>query len=194
MIWRAMVSVTVIGLISMLGWRIAVGRSRLVVDPQGGRFPTVSGFNLERKELEFPRDFGGELNLLFVPFLQRQQLTVNTWLPFAQELEQIVPGLVYYELPTIDEMSALSRTFINEGMRAGIPDPKARQRTVTLYIDTESFRRSLDIPGKDQVHILLVDRAGNILWRTTGDFDLDKGQALVDAIKAEVGAPDPVSR
>ena len=194
MIWRAMVSVTVIGLISMLGWRIAVGRSRLVVDPQGGRFPTVSGFNLERKELEFPRDFGGELNLLFVPFLQRQQLTVNTWLPFAQELEQIVPGLVYYELPTIDEMSALSRTFINEGMRAGIPDPKARQRTVTLYIDTESFRRSLDIPGKDQVHILLVDRAGNILWRTTGDFDLDKGQALVEAIKAEVGAPDPVSR
>ena len=194
MIWRAIVSVTVIGLISMLGWRIAVGRSRLVVDPQGGRFPTVSGFNLERKELEFPRDFGGELNLLFVPFLQRQQLTVNTWLPFAQELEQIVPGLVYYELPTIDEMSALSRTFINEGMRAGIPDPKARQRTVTLYIDTESFRRSLDIPGKDEVHILLVDRAGNILWRTTGDFDLDKGQALVDAIKAEVGAPDPVSR
>ena len=66
----------------------------------------------------FPRDFEGELNLLFVPFLQEQQSVVNTWIPFAEELESSTSGVVYYELPTIQSMPMVSRTFINEGMRA----------------------------------------------------------------------------
>ena len=107
-----------------------------------------------------------------------------TWIPFAQDLELSIPGMVYYELPTIDRMPMLSRTFINEGMRAGIPDPKARQRTITLYIDTTKFMQAADIPNKDQVHILMVNRDGQIVWRTTGDFSEQKGAALVEAIKA----------
>lgn len=175
--------ITAIGL-SFMAWRVFVNPSRLVIQSGGIHFPTVSGSNLERQEFEFPRDFAGELNLLFVPFLQPQQLTVNIWIPFAQELEASFPGVIYYELPTIDEMPVLSRTFINEGMRAGIPDPKARQRTVTLYIDTAKFRQAVGISGKNEVHILLVNRQGDILWRTTGDFDPDKGAGLVKAIQA----------
>ena len=168
--------------VSLLGWNLFVRPSRLVIESEAGRFPIVSGANLERQEFEFPRDFAGQLNLLFIPFLQEQQFIVNTWLPFAQELETDFPGLVYYELPTIERMPILARTFINEGMRAGIPDLKARQRTVTLYIDTNRFRQALDIPGKDQVHILLVDHQGQILWRTTGRFDRDKAKSLVDKL------------
>ncbi len=163
---------------SRLAWRLGVGKSRLKVRSEGEHFPTVSGFNLNRQELEFPRDFGGELNLLFVPFLQYQQATVDTWIPFARELEESVPDLRYYELPTIEERSRLARTFINEGMRAGIPDPLARERTVTLYVDKRAFQRATRISGDDQVHILLVNRQGDILWRTTGKFTPQKGQEL----------------
>jgi len=90
----------------------------------------------------------------------------------------------YYEFPTIDALPALSRTFINEGMRAGIPNAKARERTITLYIDTARFMRAIGIPTKNDVHILLVDRRGGILWRTTGSFDESKGGELVKAIEA----------
>ena len=121
---------------------ILVRRSRLEVGSDSVQFPTVSGFNLNRQELEFPRDFRGDLNLLFVPFLQPQQFVVNTWIPLADELEAIFPELAYYELPTIDTLPALSRTFINEGMRAGIPNAKARERTITLYVDTARFMRA----------------------------------------------------
>jgi hypothetical protein len=161
---------------------LLVGRSRLAIGPDRAHFPTVSGFNLNRQEFEFPRDFGGGLNLLFVPFLQPQQVVVNTWIPFANELEAAYPDLVYYELPTIDALPALSRTFINEGMRAGIPNAKARARTITLYVDTANFMRALDIPSKDAVHILLVVRQGSILWRTTGSFAEAQGRALAQAI------------
>jgi len=183
MLLRFMGVVAVFSL-AFLGWRIMVGQSRLEVSSEGVRFPTVSGFNLNRQELEFPRDFEGELNLLFVPFLQAQQSIVNTWIPFAGELEATRPGFVYYELPTIDEMPMLSRTFVNEGMRAGIPDPKSRERTITLYVDTAKFMQAVEIPSKNDVHILLVDRSGGILWRTTGAFDDPKGSGLMKAIDA----------
>jgi hypothetical protein len=166
---------------------LLVSQSRLEVGSNRGRFPTVSGSNLNRRELEFPRDFRGGLNLLFVPFLQPQQVVVNTWIPLADSLEASVPEFAYFELPTIDELPALSRTFINEGMRAGIPNARARERTVTLYIDTTTFMRALGISSKNEVHVLLVDRRGVILWRTTGSFDQAKGIELGQAIASHLG-------
>jgi hypothetical protein len=163
--------------------QILVRRSRLEVGSERVQFPTVSGSNLNRQELEFPRDFRGDLNLLFVPFLQAQQAVVNTWIPFADTLEASVSNFAYYELPTISELPALSRTFINEGMRAGIPNARARERTITLYIDMARFMHALGIPTKNEVHVLLVDRRGGILWRTTGSFDEAKGSELAGAIE-----------
>ena len=190
MFFRILAGILSTGLM-LMAWRIFVRQSRLVINSDKLHFPTVSGSNLERQEFEFPRDFAGELNLLFVPFLQPQQSVVNTWIPFAQELEATFPGVIYYELPTIDEMPVLARTFINEGMRAGIPDQKARQRTITLYIDTQNFMQATGIPSKEDVHILLVNRDGSILWRTTGNFDQGKGDALVNAIQTHRQANPP---
>jgi hypothetical protein len=167
----------------LIAWRLLVGRSQLVVTSDKVHFPTVSGFNLDRQELQFPRDFAGELNLIFIAFLQEQQSVINTWIPYAQEVEYTFPGMVYYELPIIDELPVISRTFINEGMRAGIPDPKARQRTITLYIDLQKFMQATGIPDNSDVHILLVNRAGEILWRATGNFEQVKGDELVKTIE-----------
>ncbi|MFO7662584.1 MAG: hypothetical protein R6X18_08310 [Chloroflexota bacterium] len=167
-----------------MAWNLIPSKSRLTIKSTEVHFPTVSGFNLERREFEFPRDFAGDLNVLFVPFLQRQQLDVNTWVPFVQELERTLPGVVYYELPTIWEMAALQRLFLNEGMRAGIPDQKSRERTVTLYLDKAAFQRATAIDGDSRMHVLLVNRQGDILWRTTGSFDEAKGQGLLAAIES----------
>ena len=184
MMRRILIAILVVPILITMMWQIFPKPSKLKVTRQNVHFPTVSGFNLNRQEFQFPRDLAGELNILFVPFRQHQQLTVNTWVPFAQETEAAFPGVVYYELPTIHEMPALSRMFINEGMRAGIPDQTARERTVTLYIDLEKFMNATAIPGKDAVHILLVNRDGDILWRTTGNYDEQKGRSLLEAIQA----------
>lgn len=166
--------ILVIGLLFWLGSRIGVGRSRLAITREGVYFPVVSGYNLMRVEYEFPRDFEGEYNLLFIPFQQWQQREVNTWIPAAQQLEREMPGLVYYELPTIYELPGFSRTFINEGMRAGIPDQTARERTITLYLDKESFKEALAIQDEATITLLLVDSEGEILWREKGEFSATK--------------------
>ena len=138
------------------------------------QFPSVTGSSLQRKRLSLPQAFEGERNLVFVAFQQWQQSQVDTWIPFARQLEASLPGLCYYELPTIRRLNALSRTFINEGMRAGIPDPVARERTITLYVDKNEFRRALQLPHEEEIHVLLLDRSGAVLWQAEGAFTPEK--------------------
>jgi hypothetical protein len=180
--------VMIIGIIiagAVFAWWLAPAKSKLLISREGPSFPLVSGFNLQRQEYEFPRDFGGEINLIIVAFQQQQQTTVNTWIPIAQEIEASFPGFIYYELPTITEMPALSRTFINEGMRAGIPDQTARERTITLYLDKESFKSALEIPDENDIYLFLVDWDGNILWRSAGEYSQEKASELIAVIKAQ---------
>lgn len=146
-------------------------------------FPEVEGTNLEGKKFVLPRDFEGKLNIVFVAFQREQQLAVNTWLPTADLLESIHPKLRYYELPTISRMNPIARWFINTGMRSGIKDPKSRKKTITLYLNKGSFLKDLGIPGEDNIYILLVDKQGNVDWRSEGPCDVEKAKNLSDFIK-----------
>jgi hypothetical protein len=147
------------------------------------QFPSVMGFNLQRKKLSLPEAFEGELNLVFVAFQQWQQSQVDTWIPFARQLEETHSTVRYYELPTIQRLNVLARTFINEGMRAGIPDPVARERTITLYLDKNTFREALQLPREDDIYVLLLDRQGQVLWRAEGAFTVDKGDSLAAILR-----------
>lgn len=148
------------------------------------RFPTVTSDNLERKTLTLPRDFGGERNVVFIAFLQKQQKDVDSWVPFIKPLLARTPGTEYYELPTIKRMIGPMRWMINSGMRGGIDDRAARERTITLYIDKEPFKRSLAITDENTIHVLVVDREGRVLWRTEGVFSAAKGAELEKALAA----------
>ncbi len=142
------------------------------------QFPQVSGNNLARQRFQLPADFTGEVNLVFIAFQQRQQLDVDTWLPLAQTLVAQYPTLTYYELPTIRSMNFFSRSFIDGGMRAGIPDPAARAATITLYIDKKQFRNALNLPDENRIYVLLVDQNGEVVWMENGRFSPKKADDL----------------
>ncbi len=145
-------------------------------------FPTVNGSNLLRTKLTLPQDFEGKYNLLFIAFQQWQQDEVNTWIPLAESCEAQFPGLVYYELPTIRSLNALSKFFINEGMRAGIPNPKSRERTITLYLEKDDFRTALNLQDEEHIFALLIDRQGNELWRARGPLSQTSQAGLLEAL------------
>jgi hypothetical protein len=147
------------------------------------RFPQVTGSNLLRQKVTLPDDLQGDLNILLIAFHQWQQAWVDSWIPFARQIEQTFPGVQFYELPVIYKMNFFSQTFLNEGMRAGIPNPTTRQKTITLYLDKPSFRRALDIPHEDTIWILVLDNHGNVLWRTEGAYSQENGEALLNTIR-----------
>jgi hypothetical protein len=145
-------------------------------------FPKVNGSNLLRQKLTLPQDFQGRLNLVFIPFERWHQMEVDSWSALAGELEQEYAGLVYYELPTLQDGGAFYRIFLNEGMRAGIPNPKTRERTITLYLDKADFRAALDMTDEEHIYILVVDRQGNEYFRARGPYNREGEAALRQAL------------
>ncbi|MBV9671119.1 MAG: hypothetical protein JOZ43_09200 [Acidobacteriales bacterium] len=147
------------------------------------RFPELKASNLEGRRLSLPQDFEGERNLVFIAFAREQQKDVDTWLREMPRFTSLDSSLRYYELPTISRLNAFSRWFIDNGMRRGIPDRNARARTITLYIDKQPFESALQIQTEKTIYALLLDRKGNVLWRTEGDFDETKAQELTAFLK-----------
>lgn len=178
MLLKAILILAALAAVVFLFFRIAPEKSRLLIEDRAGRFPLVSGYNLNRVEFTFPQDFGAENNLLIIPFLQSQQLEVNTWIPELQQIEAETESFIYYELPTISAQPRFSRTFINEGMRAGIPDATARERTITLYLNKDMFKEAVQIDTEEEIHLLLVGSDGTILWRTRGSYTSEKAAEL----------------
>lgn len=146
------------------------------------RFPAVQGINLLRTQVQLPEELDGELNVVLVAFQQWQQAMVDSWIPFLEELERRFPYLRYYELPTIQRLDPLSRFFINEGMRAGIPHAETRAKTVTLYVDKKAFRQALEMADENTIYVFLLDRSGNVLWRTEGAHVAGKGEYLAKVL------------
>ena len=141
-------------------------------------FPTVNGSNLLREKLTLPQDFQGKFNLIFIPFEQWQQMEVDSWMALAKEMEEQFDGLAYYELPTIQSRNSFYKMFINEGMRADIPNPKTRERTITLYLEKADFRSALGMLDEEHIYILVVDRQGNEFFRARGPYSHEGDEAL----------------
>ncbi len=148
------------------------------------RFPTITSDNLEGKTFTLPHDFGGERNVVFIAFKREQQNDVDTWVPFVKPLVARTPGTEYYEIPTIYRMIAPMRWMLNRGMRSGIDDRAARERTITLYLDKGPFKRALGIADERVIHVLVVDREGQVLWRATGPFTAERGAELERSLTA----------
>ncbi len=169
--------------VSALAAAIGLGSGSDQRDDGMGRFPQLQAYNLEKRLLNLPGDFEGSRNLLLVAFQREQQAQVDTWLREMKRFEEFDPGFRYYELPTIQSPNRLLRWIIDTGMRRGIPDPKARARTITLYIDKAPFLKALGIADEKRIYCFLVDRTGRVLWRTEGVFEESKGLSLRDALK-----------
>ena len=150
------------------------------------RFPTVKGSNLAGKEFTLPADFEGELNVVALAFQMWHQNEVNTWMPLFEQMEHQVPGLRAYELPVLRSMNRVSQWMIDQGMRGGIPDLATRSRTITLYTDKDRFRQALDLSSEDHITILLVDRRGEVMFRTQGAYRPDTAKELAGAVERQL--------
>ena len=149
-----------------------------------GAFPRVAGSNLEGWKFTLPFDLEGKLNVVVIAFRRQQQADVDTWMPFLGKMGAAHPELRVYEIPTLARGYRLMRSFIDGGMRRGIPDAAVRAATITLYIDKAPFKRALRISDENRIHVLLVDREGRVHWRAEGTFDPIRAAELAERLAA----------
>lgn len=161
---------------------LALTPATMAAQSLGMRFPTVTGRNLEGRELRLPDDFG-ERTVVLVAFRQRQQRDVNTWLPELDARRAADPALEVYEIPTLSNGWIPLRWWIDGGMARGIKDRQVREATVTLYLDKRPFKEALGITGEDAIHVLVLDSLGRVTHRSTGPATAENIAALRRALE-----------
>ena len=120
--------------------------------------------------------------MVIIAFKRQQQATVDTWLPWLTELRARTPGMEVYEVPTISRRWLPARRMIDGGMRAGIPDPATRRRTLTTYTDVNAVLDALALDGTDRIAVVVVDAGGTILWLGVGEYDTALAAELERAV------------
>lgn len=142
------------------------------------QFPTITAYSLTKAKVTLPAGLNGKHNLLVLSFSADQATEINRWVAEAQSLSQLDGGLSYYLLPVSQRKNSLYRWWDNSAMRSDFSDPQIWPRVVPIYVNEKRFRRQLQIPDGSQIVILLTDRSGNVLWRTSGPLDQQKIAAL----------------
>jgi hypothetical protein len=149
-----------------------------------GAFPTITTYNLAKAKLDLPGDFAAPLDLLLISFQPEQQTQIDTWMPLAQALQHTNFNFRWYRMPVSSPEFFVFRWWENASMRSDETDPETYPWIVPLYVDIDSFRRDLQIPGTHQIAVLLVNKQGRVLWQTAGPLTPEKRASLNAAVAA----------
>jgi hypothetical protein len=145
-------------------------------------FPAITADTLSKQTLHLPADFGPADSLVVLAFERDQQKDLDTWDKPAADLAAKHAGFSFYEMPVLPWRDVFYRWWLNTAMRSGLPDDAARKRTVPVYVNKEKFKSSLQITTEQTITVVLLDKSGGVLWRSSGPWTEEKGRALAFAL------------
>jgi len=163
----------------LTGCALAFGRSAQNSKPVN--FPTITSYSLDKQKITLPGEMAGQTDLLILSFEPEQKNDVDSWLSAAQALQHSNFQFRYYELPISAKENFVFRWWETSSMRNDETDPVMWHWIVPLFVDRQKFLKDLDIPNEKQVIVLLVDRQGHVLWRSSGSMNQDKRASLMAA-------------
>ena len=154
---------------------ISASQNSAITPGETSHFPLITGANLNGENFNLHKDFSGKLNIVSIGFEREHQTAIDTWIPSINKIIDLNKNLSikFYELPVIYELGTFSRAWINNGMRIGIRDEEARNRTITVFTNRDKFFEILKMQG-DKIYLLLLDDKGKILWRCEGEMNREK--------------------
>jgi hypothetical protein len=156
------------------------GSDMILSEAQAQIMPPIKAADLNKKTVAWPQDFTAQHTLLLIAFRQGQQSNIDGWVKGMDLKASGAPS--WFEVPMINNPGSVGRWFIDNGMRSGIPNKADRARVVTLYGKKANMMKAMDIPNETQVHALVVDKAGKIIVRVSGDYSEDGAATLLQAL------------
>ena len=142
------------------------------------RFPSIEGRNLNKQTITVPDDLSEQCIVLIVAFQRWHQRLVDESIDLLEQHNMNDTHSIY-EIPVIQRATAFRRMRLDALMRAGIPDVRIRQRTITVYLDKKAFMIDAGIPSDDTIYWFLIDHESKeTLLRGTGAIGLEAMQQI----------------
>jgi ATP10 protein len=149
--------------------------------PNQATFPSITSYSLDKDRITLPGEMQGQIDLVLLSFKPEQQNDIDSWMPAAQALQHLNFQFRYYQVPVSEKENFIFRWWETSSMRSDQTDPEALHWIVPVWVDRKKFFQDLAIPNDKQVVVLLVDRQGKVLWRSSGPITADKRNALTNA-------------
>lgn len=145
-------------------------------------FPTIEAETLSRKKVVFPEITKGRYAFILIAFKRQTQGEVDSWLdPFVEDFAGR-EGITFYEIPMISGGWKWMSSWIDTGMRQGVPQYK-HDHVATYYGPLKEYHEYLGIRDTGTVYVFLLDKQGHIIWRDSGPADEKKYGKLKELIK-----------
>ncbi len=159
-------------------WVLLVGLALICAPPANARsLPNIKATDLNKKAVNWPAGLPSDRTVLIIAFTRGQQSQVDGWVS-GLKLKS-AGGPAWFEVPLINNPGSIARYFIDNGMRGGIPGTEARSHVVTVYAKKAALMKQMGLVGEKSVHVLVVDRKGNIVESVSGTYS-DAGAAAVN--------------
>ncbi|RHW77890.1 hypothetical protein [Colwellia sp. RSH04] len=148
----------------------------------GQNLPDISGTSLEEQSIKMPEAFNQALTLLLIGYKQDSQFDIDRWL-IALDMTQV--NVPVYELPTIQGMvPRMFSTYIDNGMRAGIPKPLWKG-VITIYQDGDKVQKFTGNENPNNARVLMINQQGKIVYFYDQGFAVDALNKLKDVVSKE---------
>lgn len=158
--------------------------SQQIDAPRAAMFPALTAYNLDKAKVNLPTDLEGKVNLLLISFEPEQTKDIETWMPAAQAIQHMNFLFRYYQMPVSSQENFIYRWWDTSSLRSVETDPLAWHWIIPLFTNKDTFRRALNIPNEKEIVLVLVDKTGQVLWKTSGHVTDEKKSSLINAVAA----------
>ena len=137
------------------------------VRPGETPLPASHAHLLNGTAVEFPADLHGKSAVLVLGFSQGARDEVTAWARrLAPDLRDS-PTATYYEMAELESVPRLLRGWVTKRIKSSVPD-RAQSHFVTLTDHEQDWRDAANYSAPDAAYILLVDKRGEVRWRSSG--------------------------
>ena len=134
----------------------------------GASIPMMAGETLDKKDVTYPKDFGGKSTVMVMLFDQDQQDQLDGW---AAGIGDLPDGVSMIEVALIGKVNGMVKYFIKGGMRDNIEDDPVRMARMMPYFgDADKVKKRLKITDLSHVQAFLLSASGKVLWQASGDY------------------------
>lgn len=150
---------------------------------QAETFPTVPVKTLGGTSLKLPGALRSTDSLLVIGFTQKSEKETVVWRKAAERELAADPRLTVYPVIVIAGIPGIFHGLIIAGIRAGYPR-RAWDHFLVVSRDEERWKVAVGWQGPDRAYVILLDRAGRIVWRHSGEYTASGARALARAVSS----------
>jgi hypothetical protein len=151
----------------------------------GDLMPPLRGEFLSGRKATLPDAARGRVALVALGFSYDSRFAVEAWIARFRRDFGADSALTFFEVPVLGGLARAARPFIDGGMRRGTPKA-LHENVITVYGGANEWKLRLGFREPDDAYLLLLDRAGRIVWQHASPFREDGIVLLADTVGRQI--------